>query len=248
MAELGRQQQEVEAEVGGRSRPGWLEVGTDDCRRNPKSWPQWIRTFEALQSVLREDMGYGRQGMRKRLHLKPVTECVMRWPNGWSCLRDWTGRWKRFWASGSEDGSSIAVSRVGRRLIFLRGRISGGARSFHSDPRWTTAGIDEWWPAIAGQPGVVGRAVDLVQVEDARTAARDYLFDRVVFVEHCEDAMLLVGATRVGGSRRSEFVTRAGEVLDAAGIVTGGQVSATGGLLQRRREVINLEARRTTRS
>ncbi|HMF86241.1 MAG TPA: hypothetical protein VK598_07805, partial [Nitrospiraceae bacterium] len=38
------------------------------------------------------------------------------------------------------------------------------------------------------------------------------------------------------------FVTRAGEVLDAAGVITGGQASATGGLLQRRREVLHLEA------
>ena len=38
------------------------------------------------------------------------------------------------------------------------------------------------------------------------------------------------------------FVTRAGEVLDAAGVITGGQTGATGGLLQRRREVLHLEA------
>jgi chromosome segregation protein len=36
-------------------------------------------------------------------------------------------------------------------------------------------------------------------------------------------------------------VTRAGEILDAAGVITGGQSGATGGLLQRRREVLRLE-------
>ncbi|MEQ1585960.1 MAG: hypothetical protein ABL895_08790, partial [Cyclobacteriaceae bacterium] len=37
------------------------------------------------------------------------------------------------------------------------------------------------------------------------------------------------------------LVTRAGEILDAAGVITGGQSGATGGLLQRRREVLRLE-------
>jgi chromosome segregation protein len=41
------------------------------------------------------------------------------------------------------------------------------------------------------------------------------------------------------------FVTRAGETLDPAGVVTGGEVGATGGLLQRRRDVMRLDERRT---
>jgi len=42
------------------------------------------------------------------------------------------------------------------------------------------------------------------------------------------------------------LVTRAGEVLDAAGVITGGQAGATGGLLQRRREVFHLEVQRVS--
>jgi chromosome segregation protein len=40
------------------------------------------------------------------------------------------------------------------------------------------------------------------------------------------------------------LVTLDGEVVDASGIVTGGQVQSTPGLLERRREVIDLEAKR----
>ena len=39
-------------------------------------------------------------------------------------------------------------------------------------------------------------------------------------------------------------MTRAGEILDAAGVIIGGQASATGGLLQRRREVLQLDSQR----
>ena len=40
------------------------------------------------------------------------------------------------------------------------------------------------------------------------------------------------------------LVTLDGEVVDASGIMTGGQVQGTPGLLERRREVIDLEAKR----
>ncbi|HXH86034.1 MAG TPA: hypothetical protein VNI35_04365, partial [Nitrospira sp.] len=77
------------------------------------------------------------------------------------------------------------------------------------------------------------------------TAARDYLFDRVVFVETLHDAMSLWEQQAWSAPDGPTFVTRAGEVLDAAGVITGGQVSSTGGLLQRRRELLQLESRRT---
>jgi chromosome segregation protein len=86
----------------------------------------------------------------------------------------------------------------------------------------------------------------LVGISGSRNAARDYLFDRVVFVETLEDAMALWHEQERTGADGATFVTRAGELVDAAGVVTGGQVSSSGGLLQRRREVMELEVRRTT--
>ena len=95
---------------------------------------------------------------------------------------------------------------------------------------------------MEGQPGVVGRAVDLIHVEGQREAARDYLFDRIVFVDTLKDATALWEQQPCAAPDGPILVTRAGEVLDAAGVITGGQASATGGLLQRRREVLHLEA------
>jgi chromosome segregation protein len=91
---------------------------------------------------------------------------------------------------------------------------------------------------------VVGRAVDLIQVERQREEVRNYLFDRVVFVNSLETATRLWEQYSWSAPDGPVLVTRTGEILDAAGVMTGGQVSATGGLLQRRREALDLEAQR----
>ena len=95
---------------------------------------------------------------------------------------------------------------------------------------------------MEGQPGVVGRAVDLIHVDGQRETARDYLFDRIVFVDTLQDATALWEQQVSSDPEGPVIVTRAGEVLDAAGVITGGQAGATGGLLQRRREMLHLEA------
>ena len=94
---------------------------------------------------------------------------------------------------------------------------------------------------MEGQPGVVGRAVDLIHVDGQREAARNYFFDRIVFADTLKDATALWEQQPFSAPGGPIFVTRAGEVLDAAGVITGGQAGATGGLLQRRREVLRLE-------
>jgi chromosome segregation protein len=95
---------------------------------------------------------------------------------------------------------------------------------------------------MEGRPGVAGCAVDLIHVEGQREAARDHLFDRIVLVDTLRDAMALWEQQPCSAPNGPIFVTRAGEVLDAAGMITGGQAGTTGGLLQRRREVLHLEA------
>jgi chromosome segregation protein len=64
----------------------------------------------------------------------------------------------------------------------------------------------------------------------------------MVFVDTLKDATTLWEQQPYAAPDGPVLVTRAGEILDAAGVVTGGQTSATGGLLQRRREVLQLGA------
>lgn len=200
--------------------------------------------LEALQSVVREEMGYGRQGTQQGPALKScdgVRDAVAEWlviPSGMErAVEAVLGERVRGWF--------VDAPSVGRQLIrFLQEEALGRGSFIPQQPRWEGGRAHEWWPSIATQPGVVGLAVDLIQTDTARTAARDSLFDRVVIVRSLDQAMQLWERHVWSAPNGPILVTLDGEVVDASGIVTGGQVQGTPGLLERRRGVIDLEAKR----
>jgi chromosome segregation protein len=202
--------------------------------------------LRALRGVLQEDMGYGRCGEEEATALKAcngVHDAVAEWltvPPGLDhAVEAVLGERVRGWFV---DGPAAATNAID----FLNGKDLGRGTFIPQQPRWTgrTSSSDAWWSTIADQPGVVGRAVDLIQVERQREEVRNYLFDRVVFVNSLETATRLWEQYSWSAPDGPVLVTRTGEILDAAGVMTGGQVSATGGLLQRRREALDLEAQR----
>jgi chromosome segregation protein len=202
--------------------------------------------LRALQGVLREDMGYGRPGDEEATALKGchgVHDAVAEWlvvPPGLDrAVEALLGERVRGWCVEGPQSASGAIA-------FLLEKELGRGTFIPEMPRWKIdRKSDTWWTLVAGRPGIIGRAIDLIEVNGPRSAARDYLFDGVVFIETLQDAMALWEQHLWGDIQGPTFVTRAGEILDAAGLVTGGQAGATGGLLQRRREVMQLEERRT---
>ncbi|OQW31528.1 MAG: hypothetical protein A4E19_07910 [Nitrospira sp. SG-bin1] len=200
--------------------------------------------LEALQSVVREEMGYGRQGTQQGPALKScdgVRDAVAEWlviPSGMErAVEAVLGERVRGWF--------VDEPSVGRRLIrFLQEQALGRGSFIPQHPRWEGGRAYGWWPSIAMQPGVVGLAVELVQTDESRTAARDSLFDRVVIVRSLDQAMQLWEQHAWSAPNGPTLVTLDGEVVDASGVVTGGQVQGRPGLLERRREVIDLEAKR----
>ncbi len=204
--------------------------------------------LRALQGVLQEDMGYGRRGDEESTALKAcngVRDAIAEWlvvPPGWDrAVEAILGERVRGWFVDNPAAACEAIE-------FLKEKDLGRGTFIPQQPRWTTrdTASHQWWAALEGRPGVVGRAVDLIPVQSEREAARDYLFDRIVFVDTLKDAMALWEQQPFAAPDGPLLVTRAGEVLDAAGVITGGQASATGGLLQRRREVLHLDAQRVS--
>ncbi|HEX8750590.1 MAG TPA: hypothetical protein VF732_05695, partial [Nitrospira sp.] len=245
VADLRRQQEQVEL------KSEEVAAGLADAEQLLSTQSEELAAVDshlrALQGVLREDMGYGRSGEEEATALKTcqgVHDAVAEWlivPAGLDrAVEAILGERVRGWFVDGPQAASHAIA-------FLMGKDLGRGTFIPQVPRWNaSARSREWWSAVAGQSGVIGLAVDLVQVEEPRTATRDYLFDRVVFVETLRDAIGLWEQHAWSAPDGPIFVTREGEILDSAGIVTGGQVSSTGGLLQRRREVMELESRRTT--
>ena len=199
--------------------------------------------LRTLQGVLQEDMGYGRRGDEESTALKACTgvrEAIAEWlvvPSGWDrAVEAILGERVRGWFVDNPAAACGAIE-------FLKGKDLGRGTFIPQQPRWTArdSAAPLWWAAMEGQPGVVGRAVGMFPVQGERESTRDYLFDRIVFVDTLENAMALWEQQPCATPEGPILVTRAGEIVDTAGVVTGGQASATGGLLQRRREVQHLE-------
>ncbi|MEY4703939.1 MAG: Chromosome partition protein Smc [Nitrospirota bacterium] len=246
IAGLRRQRQGVEEESE-RVAAELIEVDQLVLRQSEElaSVDSHLRT---LQGVLQEDMGYGRRGDEESTALKTcsgVRDAIAEWlvvPPGWDrAVEAMLGERVKGWFVDSPAAACEAIE-------FLKGKDLGRGTFIPQQPRWMAreAASQQWWPAMEGRPGVFGRAVDLIPVQGERAAARDYLFDRIVFVETLTDAMALWEQQSWAAPDGPILVTRAGEIVDAAGVITGGQVSETGGLLQRRREVLQLEAQRAS--
>ncbi len=201
--------------------------------------------LRAVQSMVREEMGYGRRGEDEATSLKAcegVNEALAEWlvvPSGMErAVESFLGERVRGWFVEGPAAASRAIA-------FLREKELGRGTFLPQHPRWSgKPQAGDWWAALAGQPGVLGRAVDLIEADGPRIPSRDYLFDRVVFVETLEDAVRLWDRQTWSAPDGPILVALTGEIVDAAGIVTGGQANSEGGLLQRRREAMELEARR----
>ena len=242
VADLRRQQQGVEQE----SERVSAELAEVDqlVFRQSEELAAVDSHLRALQGVLQEDMGYGRRGDEESTALKACTgvrDAVAEWlavPPGWDrAVEGILGERVRGWFVDNPAAACEAIE-------FLKGKDLGRGTFIPQQPRWTTrdTASHPWWPAMEGRPGVVGRAVDLIHVVGQRETARDYLFDRIVLVDTLKDATALWEQQPFSAPDGPIFVTRTGEIMDAAGVITGGQTGATGGLLQRRREVLHLEA------
>jgi chromosome segregation protein len=240
VADLRRQQQAVEEES---ERLSSESADVDQLvLRQSEELAAVDSHLRALQGVLQEDMGYGRRGDEGSTALKACTgvrDAIAEWlivPPGWDrAVEAVLGERVRGWFVDNPAAACEAIE-------FLKGKDLGRGTFIPQQPRWTPRDTVSrpWWPEMEGWPGVVGRAVDVIQVEGGRETTRDYLFDRIVFVDSLKDATVLWEQQPCAAPDGPILVTRAGEILDAAGVVTGGQTSATGGLLQRRREVLHL--------
>ncbi|BCA55921.1 Chromosome partition protein Smc [Nitrospira sp. KM1] len=203
--------------------------------------------LRALQDVLREAMGYARTGAEESTALKGcdgVQEAIAEWlevPSGLErAVEAILGERVRGWFVDNPEAATRAVG-------FLTQHELGRGAFLPQSLRWTERqSVEPWWELLRECPGVVGQALDLIRGDDARNAVRAYLFSGVVIVDTLDVAMTLWRAGTWTAPEGPTFVTRSGEVLDAAGVVSAGQAGASGaGLLERRREVMDLDARRT---
>jgi chromosome segregation protein len=205
--------------------------------------------LRALQGVIREEMGYGREGAEDATSLRAacgnVRQAIAEWllvpPGLEQAIEAALGERVRAWLVESLPQAREAISflknnKLGRGAFLpLHPRRAGKTHAGHADG---------WWPALKDKPGVLGRALDLVQVSGEYRDALACLLGSVVLVDTIETAIRLWELELWSAPDGPMLATLEGELLDAAGVVTGGATGETGGLLQRRREVQQLETKR----
>lgn len=122
---------------------------------------------------------------------------------------------------------------VGVRAIDFLKACSGGRSGFI--PQGTQAVSETGLPT--SDPGLLGRALDFVKVRGGYDAVAEALLGNVHIVDNSAAAQRIWHTN----GYRGRLVTRDGEVLDRAGILSGGS-SEGAGLLAKRREIRELAA------
>ena len=94
--------------------------------------------------------------------------------------------------------------------------------------------------ALAGESGVIGAVLDLVQFDEPYRKAMEYVFHNTVIVKSIDDA-IAIARTK---DRFPRMVTLEGEVVTSSGAVTGGRTAhQKGGLIGRSAEIGELETK-----
>lgn len=205
--------------------------------------------LRALQGILREEMGYGREGEEETTSLRAacegVRDSVAEWlvvpPGLERAVEALLGERVRAWLVESP-------AQARRAIEFLNQKGLGRGAFVPLSPRCSLDAADRlsdsWWPHLQGQPGVRGRAIDLLQARNASREALASLFADAVIVNSLEVAIAQWERGIWSAPCGPVLVTIDGEVMDAAGVVTGGTAGTAGGLLLRRREIQRLEDQR----
>lgn len=225
------------------------EVRTNEetIRRQQETLAALDSRLKALQGVLREEMGYGREGDEEGSSLRAactsVKESIAEWltvpPGLERAVEAVLGERLHAWL--------ISEPLESRRAIDFLNRQGLGRGAFVPvQPRYSSHAdrSDAWWPALQGQSGVLGRATDLLRAETLSHDVLACLFENVVIVNSLDVAIEQWGRHLWSAPNGPTLVTIDGEVLDAAGVLTGGTAGSSGGLLLRRREVQRLEEER----
>ncbi len=132
-------------------------------------------------------------------------------------------------------------SSAKRGVEFLKSRRAGRA-TFLPTSILEASFLGERTQRVLGEPGVLGLASELVDCKPQHDVAVGYLLNRFIVVETLDDALRLAKRCESG----ARLVSLEGELVLPAGAITGGAgKQKSSGLLARKRELDELDARLT---
>lgn len=219
-----------------------LKQAANDAGRYQEELAAVESRFHALERVVREDMGYGRTGEEETTSLRAcegIREALAEWlivpPGLERTVEVVVGERGRGWLvedphRGQKAIEFLKQKRLGRGLF-----IPLQPRKSH-DPRWV-----QDWQDILSESGVLGWATDFITAKEECRDVLAYLFQGVLIVETLDIALRLWAHRSTHSADGPLIVTLEGDMVNGAGVVTGGELDVAGGLLHRKHEVQQLE-------
>lgn len=123
-----------------------------------------------------------------------------------------------------------------RAMNFLREAEKGKAAFLPLDRiRHKGAGESD----ILNQPGVIGKAPNLVSHDDAYSEVIRFLLGDTIVVNNFDTAQTLYSQGTLPDTTR--FVTTEGELIDSDGTLIGGKGEVQGGIISRKSELVSIE-------
>ena len=199
--------------------------------------------LRALQSVFREELGYGHPGESDEASIRVACSSIqealaerMEVPEAVEkAIEAVLGERLQAWIVHSPQEAEMAIE------LFNRHEWGKGSFIPMNIPRTWKSVSAEWWGVLQHNPEVHGLAVDFVQVPDDLRQVVDVLLGNTVIVKSLSGALNVMNTYSWFEGSGQILVTLGGELISSAGVISGGSSAETGGLLRRRREIHTLE-------
>lgn len=201
--------------------------------------------WRALQGVFREELGYGSESADAETSVRGNCSAIqaalaerMEVPEQIEkAIEAALGRQLRAWLVQSPQEAERTIGEFKQHQL---GRGIFIPLSVHHE---RAAGQPGWWASLQSDPRVRGWAVDLVKADEGLQGVVSSLLGETVIVESLTDALALMERYDWFHGQGPLLATLEGELVYATGVIVGGSENEAGGLLHRRREILELEQR-----
>lgn len=202
----------------------------------------------ALQSIFREELGYGSGGEEPTASIREIcpgilgalAESLEVSETLEKAIEASLGKQLRAWVVHSPQEAERAIEEFKHRELGRGSFLTLGIQ------REGPATQPVWWTAMQSDPRVKGRATDMVRVDPSLHDLVMMLLGETVIVDTLSGALAIMEANNWFGGTGPLLATLAGELVYASGLLVGGSDNDSGGLLHRRREILELEQRLTS--
>ena len=199
--------------------------------------------LKVLQGIFREELGYGQSGDSAETSIREQCTSIqaalaerMDVPEDMEqAVEAALGSQLQAWIVASPQEAQESIAQ------FQQHEWGKGCFLPLQIPRADTASDPVWWATLESDPSVKGLARKFVHAPAEVKPIVDRLLRNTVIVETLANAMALMDKHEWFQGDGPCFVTLTGETVSSLGVINGGSMGESGGLLHRRKEILALE-------